>query len=1265
MKNKYPIHETRIMASSMEEAVGQMERNTTCFSRFSTNIFYTKRASLGTRIRRQTNSLTNNGQGLLIVCMDRLCSSKLILCALGLVSSVGIFLPAWPCEGKTQVTVLKAQVDFNRDIRPILSENCYACHGPDKNKRKAGLRLDQPEDALAKLESGDFAIVAGNVSKSKLLALVVAEDEDERMPPPKTGKRLSKEQVELLRQWIEQGAKWKSHWAYIPPDRPPLPPVKDRQWPQNEIDRFILARLEQENLKPSPEAEKPTLIRRVTVDLTGLPPTISEVDAFLSDKSPQAYEKLVDRLLTSPHFGERMAQQWLDLARYADSDGYHADAPRSMWQYRDWVINAFNDNKPFDQFTVEQIAGDLLPKPTLEQKIATAFNRNGMSSTEGGADPDEYMAKYVTDRVNTTSTVWLGSTIGCCECHDHKYDPFTQKEYYELFDFFNRIPEKGLDSDPAPPFVKVPTKDQSDELARLTAQISPLDAQRKTRLDEPNADLDSAQSTWEQAIRKRTMLDWTVLEPLEFSSTNGATLTKLEDKSVLASGTNVDKDVYEITLRTSLQDITGLRLEALTDDSLPSRRSGRGQDGNFILTGFEAEAESATPAQETTETPELGSWYALGPFKAANANEAFSKAFIPENEIDPAKTYDEGKLRWTEKPEWKDGTVQKLTGETSATYLYRTIKVKTARPMVISLGSDDGIQVWLNGKKLLANNVSRSVAPDQEKVLLRLAPGENKLLLKVNNGGGDYAFYFSPQAGPVTKYPVEFASAAADFSRKDFPVRGALDAKVDTGWSVNGNDETNRANHQAVFIASQPLGFAGGTLLKVRLKFESAFKQQTLGRFRLAVTTSDGWKDFGALPQEVQSGLFAENNGRNEGQKTQLRNYFRENNSPEIKELNQKLAGLRKTESELNAKIPTLRIMEDMPEPRTTQILVRGDYRNRGERVTAGVPKALPPLPADSKTNRLSLAQWLVDPQQPLVSRVTVNRYWQLYFGTGLVKTGNEFGTQGELPSHPELLDWLAREFIDSGWNIKAMQKKIVMSATYRQSSKATPEILAKDPYNRLLARGPRFRMPAEVIRDNALAYSGLLDRGRKPGGPSVRPYQPEGLWEDMMFGGNKYVVGKGDELYRRSIYTLWKRTVPYPTFKTFDAPDRAICTEQRGMTCTPLQAFVTLNEKTFVEAARVFAQRIIQEGGGEVQARLDFAFKTVLARPPSEKERKIMTGIYEEMLANYQKDLKSALELISVGESKRPADINELQLVAWTTVANVLFNLDETVTKE
>jgi hypothetical protein len=517
----------------------------------------------------------------------------------------------------------------------------------------------------------------------------------------------------------------------------------------------------------------------------------------------------------------------------------------------------------------------------------------------------------------------------------------------------------------------------------------------------------------------------------------------------------------------------------------------------------------------------------------------------------------------------------------------------------------------------------------------------------------------------VTRYPVQFATAVADYNQKDFNVKAALDDKAETGWAVDGQDEKLRTNRQAIFVAQNPISFEGGTRLKVTLKFQSGTNQQVLGRFRLAVTGTSGLGEFANLPQGAQSTLFAEASQATPAQKTELKEYYRENFYPELQTVNTKLADTRKAAKDLNGKIPTIRVMEEMPEPRVTQIRVRGDYRNKGDKVVAGVPHILPPLPPGEKTNRLSLAKWLTDSKHPLLSRVTVNRYWALYFGTGLVKTGNEFGTQGELPSHPELLDWLARDFIDSGWNIKAMQKKIVMSATYRQASKPTPELLARDPGNRLLARGPRLRLTAELIRDCALDYAGLLDRKRAPGGPSVKPYQPAGLWEEKMFGGNKYEESTGADLYRRSLYTLWKRTVLNPTLMTFDAPDRALCTEQRSMTCTPLQAFVTLNEKSYVEAARVFAQRVLQEGGESLNQRINFAYKTVLARPPSPKERKILTGVHTDMVTTYQNNLKAAVDLITTGTAKRVDNLNELELVAWTAAANVLLNLDETITKE
>jgi len=1157
-------------------------------------------------------------------------------------------------------------IEFNHEIRPILSENCFSCHGPDKNKRKAGLRLDRAEEATSTLKSGARAVVPGDLENSKLLKLVVSTDDDDRMPPKKTGKHLTKEQIALLREWIAQGAKWQEHWSYVPPKKAPVPATKNQGWSRNEIDSFILQRLEKEGLKPSPEADKSTLVRRVTLDLTGLPPSVEEVDAFLQDKSHEAYEKVVDRLLSSTAFGERFAQWWLDLARYADSDGYHADAPRSMWQYRDYVIRSFNSNLRFDQFTLEQLAGDLLPNPTLEQRIATAFNRNGMSSTEGGADPDEYMNKYVTDRVNTFGTVFLGSSIACTECHDHKYDQFTQKEYYQLYDFFNRIPEKGLDSDPAPPFVKVPTPEQTASLTKMTNEISALEARRKELLAENNEALDQEQAKWEQKHRKLIHDGWQPLRPEKLTAAAGATLTTLDDQSVLATGTNADKETYELTLRTSHPEVTAIRLEALTHESLPLQGAGRATNANFILTGFEAQADSADPAKEPSGAEvQWGKWSFLGAFKAGSGKEALEKAFIDENGPDLAKTYEEGKLKWVESGSLKDGVAQPLWGEGSVTYFHRTITVASARYASFKVGSDGGMQVWLNGNKVSDGKVFRATASEPEPVVVALNSGANRLLLKVHHGDGTRGFFFGPVQEPVTSYPVAFSTAIADYQQKDYPVKAAIDDKAESGWAVDGQDEKLRGNRQALFVAKTPVLFQGGAVLTVRLKFEGAVTQQNLGRFRLAVTDARGWEELDALPQSVQTAVFGAQERMLAKQTAELKEYYRDHFGPELKGVNEKLATAQKAHKELDDGVATIRVMEEMAEPRKTHIRVRGDYRNLGEQVVAGVPHMLPPLPPGQSTNRLALAKWLLDPNHPLLARVTVNRFWALYFGTGFVKTGNEFGTQGELPSHPDLLDWLARDFIDSGWDLKAMQKKIVMSATYRQSSKLSPELLERDPANRLLARGPRFRMAAEMIRDCALDYAGLLDRHRPPGGPSVKPYQPAGLWEEKMFGGNKYEESKGEDLYRRSLYTLWKRTVLNPSMMTFDAPDRALCTEQRSITCTPLQAFLTMNEKGFVEAARVFAERILRRGGPDLDQRLTYACKTVLARPPSARERKILRGVYDDMRASQQNDLKAAVELITTGEYKRAENVNELELAAWTGVANVLLNLDETITKD
>ncbi len=768
-------------------------------------------------------------------------------------------------------------IDYNRQIRPLLADNCFACHGADAKQRKKSLRLDTAKGAYAVLDSGEgHAVVPGKPDESEIISRITTTDDALQMPPPDSGKTLTKAQVELLRRWIAEGGKYAEHWAFLKPQRPELPEVKNKEWVKNPIDRFILARLEAEGLQPSPEADKNTLIRRFTFDLTGLPPTVAEVDAFLADKSSDAYEKLVDRLLANPHYGERLAVEWLDAARFADTHGYHIDSGRDMSHWRKWVIDAFNDNKPFDQFTIEQLAGDLLPDATLEQKIASGFNRNHMINFEGGAIPQEYLNAYIVDEVNTTSTVWMGLTMGCCQCHDHKFDPMKMKDFYQLYAFFNNVPENGLDGSKgnAVPLLRMPTKDQQAKLDELTAAIKQLEANKH---------------------------------------------------------------------------------------------------------------------------------------------------------------------------------------------------------------------------------------------------------------------------GPLSEQGVK---TVAD-----------------------------------------------------------ALKKTT-------------------------------------------------------KELD-----------DLNKQIPSTMVMQELDKPRDTFILQRGQYDKKGDKVTANVPKFLPPLPKDAKVDRLALARWLVSPEHPLTARVTVNRYWQMYFGTGIVKTAEDFGTQGEWPTHPDLLDYLATEFVQSKWDVKKMQRLIATSATYRQSSKVTKELHDKDPENRLLARAPRLRLNAEFIRDQALAVSGLLNP--EIGGTSVSPYQPPGLWEELasrLDGANwtaqTYKQSKGADLYKRTMYTFWKRTSPPPTLVTFDAPDREVCTVRRSRTNTPLQALVLMNDPTYVEASRKLAERILKDGGKTTEERLAFAFRTVLTRAPKDAELKILRKMFDDQLAVYQKDAKAAEKLLKVGESLRDEKLEVAELAAWTMLASALLNLDETVTR-
>jgi hypothetical protein len=1008
------------------------------------------------------------------------------------------------------------KVDFNRDVRPILSDHCYACHGPDSGKRKAGLRLDRKEHAARKLRKGGFAVVPGNLAKSVLWQRVSSDDETEVMPPPRFGKPLSRQKLALIKRWIEQGGTWQEHWAYIPPRRPPLPAVKHTRWQRNGLDHFILARLEREGLSPSPEAGRATLIRRVTLDLTGLPPTPAEVDAFLADKRPGAYERVVDRLLASPHYGERMAQHWLDLARYADTNGYHIDNHRDMWKWREWVLGAFNKNMPFDRFTVEQLAGDLLPGATLQQKIASGFNRNTMVNFEGGADPDEYQTKYVIDRVTTTATVWMGTTLACAECHDHKYDPFSQKEFYSFYAFFNNVPERGLDGQKTNPVpsIRVPTP-------RYRARKAELARQR-------------------QALAERVRQEVARVK-LDESSSAPAAVKPPEPREVV-----------------------------WVDDDLPAGARPQGNEG-------------------------AASW------------------------------------KWVSAP--RPVFSGKRAHTRSAKGLSQHLFTGASKPLVVAAGDKLFAHVYLDPK-------------DPPKTIM----------LQFHDGSWEHRAYWGANA-------IDWGVDKSGSRRPMGPLPAAGKwVRLEVAASQVGLKEGARLDGMAFTQF-------GGTVYWDRA---GVVTRQGGRRTFDSLAAWEQWQKVSpsALPRPVRAALNVPAAKRTDEQKAVVRAHFIRHVYSKTRklfaELERQEERLKKAEADLASAMPEVMVMEEMLLPRDTFVLVRGDFRHKGAKVLPGVPRVLPPLPAGVKADRLALARWLVQPNHPLTARVTVNRYWEQLFGAGLVKTGEDFGSQGDWPSHPELLDWLAIEFMTRQWDIKAFMKLLVTSATYRQSARVTPQHKSSDPENRLLARGARFRLSAEAIRDNALAVSGLLVR--RLGGPSVRPYQPPGLWEQLAFGGGfssqTYVQSKGEDLYRRGLYTYWKRSLPHPSLVTFDAPNREVCTERRPRTNTPLQALVLLNDPMYVECARVLAQRVLREGGRDMRARLRYAFKLCTARTPRPAELRILRTIYERQLARYTKNKEAARELVSIGESPRPADLDVSELAAWTAVGNVLLNLDETITK-
>ncbi|MBI5386910.1 MAG: PSD1 domain-containing protein [Verrucomicrobia bacterium] len=1158
------------------------------------------------------------------------------------------------------------EVDFNRQIRPILSDNCFTCHGPDEAKRKSGLRLDQREAPFQPAKSGAIPIVPGDPAKSQLVERITNQDPDEVMPPPRTNKKLSPQQIELLTRWIQEGAKWQEHWAYVKPERPLAPAVQDAPWPRNDIDRFVLARLEKEGLKPSPEADKPTEIRRATLDLTGLPPTPQEVDAFLADGRPEAYEKLVDRLLASPRYGEHQARYWLDVARYADSHGYHIDSERSLWKWRDWVIRAFNQNQPFDQFTTEQLAGDLLPHPTTEQKIASGYVRANMSTGEGGAIEEEYQCKYTFDRTETMGTTWLGLTLMCARCHSHKYDPISQREYYGLYAFFNSIDEAIMDGNqPNPaPSVKVPSPAQTQRMEELKKLI---DA-GQPKLDAPMPELDKAQAAWQERWRQQLSAGWTTLSPHLVHSlrTNGAHLRVLDDKSVLAFGPNPESDAYEFRSFLDAGRLAALRLEAVPHDSLPKKSAARADDGRFRLSEIEAEiiefdkdgrpgkpkkpksirvaADTAEPKFEITNAADAKPDTGWG-VAAADVAEPHAALFVLD---EPMTVTANAELRV--RLRFDASKSRRALGHFRLAVAQNEALVKLLAPpklppwQVLGPLKTEGLEHGFTNvyEPELRVDLRATYPGVREDVKWHAKPefenGKPSLLVQDLHGVHGAFYLFRTIQSPTAR-------------------QGEISVRADDAFKlwVNGEPVAERA-------AKKP----DDTLLRVPLNLKEGEN-----RFLLKIVTVQGAASFtfkqeliepDAVSPEVAA-LLATAGKLGGPQQAQVRNQFRRQNSAAFKKDFDDVARWREENDALDKSIPTTLVAKELEKPRATVILMRGEYDKKEEAVARGMPAILPPFPSDAPTNRLGLAKWLLDPAHPLTARVTVNRIWQQYFGVGLVKTVEDFGVQGEQPSHPELLDWLATEFVRTGWDLKHLHRLIATSATYRQSAKASPTLRARDPENRLLARGPRFRLDGESVRDTALFVSGLLVE--KTGGKSVKPYEPPGLWEAVSFNNSqKYVQDVGEGNYRRSLYTNWKRQSPPPNMLLFDAPTREYCVARRPRTNTPLQALALLNDLQFVEASRAFAQRILVEGGADAESRLAYAFRLATARQPGADEVKVLAGILAQQLATFRQDPAAAEKLLHVGGFKARRDLDPRELAAWTTIASLILNLDETLTK-
>ena len=1033
-------------------------------------------------------------------------------------------------------TAVPEVVTFNTHIQPILSENCYQCHGPDSGSRKADLRLDRDEFAFKPLKSGQPAIIKGHATASEVVRRMRHKDPKEVMPPPVTHKVISEQQLALVEKWIDQGAHYEEHWSLIPPRRAPVPTVTDTTWPKNPVDQFILARLRKEGLTPAPEAGKAALLRRVTLDLTGLPPTPEEVDAFLADTRPDAYGQAVDRLLASPAYGEQQARYWLDAARYADTHGIHIDNYRSIWPYRDWVIKAFNANQPFDQFTIEQLAGDLLPNPTVEQKIATGFHRCLPTTGEGGAIAEEYLATYAKDRVETTSAVWLGLTTGCAACHDHKFDPISQKDFYQLSAFFRNNPMSALDGNAAdhPPNLQLPAPEDAARLQELTGLLP------------------AKQEAWKQA-------------------------EKLEAEQLKAALATVTA--------------TAAGLPEAPPDTLLTFAAAEGAGG---AAGFTVSGQAAT-----TTLGGKYQWVKHGPVPALTSGAEFSASLGDVANYPNTQAFSYG--AWVRGDHLGGALLSRMDESNSFTGWDLWFENNAFGAHLIHHWPDNAIKV-----------ISTTPLPSHEWCHVMVTyDGSSK--------AAGVKLYLNGQPVPVR---VESDSLTG-------PLSNAVPVQV-------ARRTPGQPLHKASFHDIR---------LYARALTDAEIPAVALAAFRPHLATLS--------PDTMDPAL-----------RTILGTSIKTDASPAAA-LRREVAALQAERDAIHKRGAITLVMQENNEEPSAYILNRGDYTQKKDKVGADVPAVFGVrIAKDDPKNRLGLARWLVNPDHPLTARVTVNRFWQQLFGTGLVASAGDFGIMGDRPVNPELLDWLAVEFRESGWNVKQLMKLLVTSATYRQAGVTTPDKLEQDPANRLLSRGPRQRLDGEMIRDQALFVSGLLVP--KIGGPSVKPYQPDGVWESVaMVQSNtgRYKRDSGEALYRRSLYTFWKRSAPHPSLEAFGTPTRETCTVRRERTNTPLQALVTLNDIQFVEAARVLAERILKQKPGDAE-RLDWLYRLVLARPPLPGELPVLNAALADFRASFSQSADAAKKLVTYGERPPDPALAVPELAAWTLIASQTLNLDEALNR-